>query len=76
MKVHIEGINIKSISSCLPKSILKLEDLKNEFGESEVKKIIKTTGITSVRVVDDITTTADLCEFAAKKLIEINNISL
>jgi 3-oxoacyl-[acyl-carrier-protein] synthase-3 len=75
MKVHIEGINIKSISSCLPKNILKLEDLKNEFGESEVNKIIKTTGITSVRVVDDITTTADLCEFAAKKLIELNSIN-
>jgi 3-oxoacyl-[acyl-carrier-protein] synthase-3 len=75
MKVQIEGINIKSISSCFPKNKLNLEDLKNDFGESEVIKIIKTTGISSVRVVDDSTTTADLCEFAAKKLIEINNIN-
>jgi 3-oxoacyl-[acyl-carrier-protein] synthase-3 len=75
MKVQIEGISIKSISSCFPKKILNLENLKNEFGESEVNKIIKTTGIASVRVVDNITTSSDLCEFAAKKLIEINNVN-
>jgi 3-oxoacyl-[acyl-carrier-protein] synthase-3 len=75
MKVQINGINIKSISSCIPKNVLNLEDLRNDFGESEVNKIIKTTGITSVRMVDDSTTTADLCEFAANKLIEINNVN-
>mgnify|MGYP003341908058 CR=1 FL=1 len=43
MKVKINGIKISAISSCVPKSKLDLTSLSDQFGEKEVRKIIKTT---------------------------------
>lgn len=75
MKVKICGIEIASISSCIPKNRVNLTDFNEDFGENEVNKIIKTTGINSIRKTDENTTASDLCYVAAKKVFEDNEIS-
>lgn len=73
MKVKIQGIQITSISSCVPKNELNLYNLSDSFGVSEVAKIINTTGIKSIRFADEETTTADLCYHSVKNNLEITN---
>ena len=70
MKVKVRGISITSISTCIPKNKVNLVDLASNFGKSEVNKIIKTTGINSIRRAEKNTTTSDLCAFAAKKMMD------
>ena len=70
MKVKLRGISIASISTCIPKNEVNLVDLASDFGKSEVNKIIKTTGIKSIRKAEKNTTTSDLCAFAAKKMMD------
>lgn len=74
MKVKINGIKISAISSCAPKSKLDLTSLSDQFGEKEVKKIIKTTGIKSVSVAENGVTTSDLCFLSTKKIMLDCNI--
>ncbi len=74
MKLKIEGVKVRSISSCLPPFVLDMHSLGAQYGEIEVAKIIKTTGIHCVRVAEDGITSSDLCLSAAKKLINENSI--
>jgi 3-oxoacyl-[acyl-carrier-protein] synthase-3 len=76
MKVKLKGIEIASIVSCIPKNKVNLYDLANQFGQNEVSKIIKTTGIESVRQADFNITTSDLCIESAKEIIRNNNINI
>lgn len=69
MKVKINGVKIRAISSCVPKTELDLHSLCENFGESEVNKIINTTGVKSIRQVDKNTTTSDLCYLSSKKIL-------
>lgn len=74
MKVSINGLRIKGISTCIPKNQLNLKDLSKKFGESEVERIIKSTGIEKIRIADNETCASDLCECAAKHLMNEINI--
>ncbi len=74
MKVKIKGIKVKSISSCLPPFALDMHSLGAQYGEIEVAKIIKTTGIRFVRIAKDGITSSDLCLSAAEKLIKENSL--
>lgn len=75
MQAKIKGVKISSISTCVPKNQLDLYSLSDQFGESEVNKIISTTGVKSIRQVDKRTTTSDLCYLSSKKILEANNLS-
>lgn len=69
MKTLINDINIVAISSFLPENILEMASLSEEFGEKEVRNIIKATGIERVRIASPMQTSSDLCFEAAKTLI-------
>ena len=70
MKTTFENISIKGIVSCFPKTRVENSALYETFGESEVKKISKMTGIQSRPVTDDKTCTSDLCYCAANELLD------
>lgn len=76
MKVKLKGIKITSISSCIPKNKVNLNNFAAEFGGNEVSRIIKTTGIEYIRQAPFNITTSDLCIEAAKKIILANNINV
>ena len=69
MKVSVSGLSIKGISTCIPKKLFDLRDLSNQFGETEVERIMKSTGIEKIRIADEGTCASDLCETAAKYLL-------
>lgn len=70
MKTLLKGIEISHIASSLPSKVLKFDDLKDLFGDKEVDKVMKTTGINSVHIAADDTTSSDLCFYAAKKILD------
>lgn len=69
MNTVFQQIKISHVSAVLPSNIIDLQGLAGIYGDAEVKKIIKTTGIQSVRYADAQTTSADLCEKAAKEIL-------
>ena len=70
MKVELNNISVTGIQSVIPKNKLDFQSFYNLFGEGEVKKIIRTTGISSVRVAHENVTSSDLCYDAARLLME------
>lgn len=76
MKVKLKGIQISSISSCVPSDKVDLNNFALEFGENEVNRIIKTTGIEGIRQARLNVTTSDLCIEAAKQLFQVNNVDV
>lgn len=69
MNTILQHINIAHIASVVPEKSIELDSLDTIYGENEVKKIIKTTGIHRVRYVDENTTSADLCKKAANIIL-------
>lgn len=70
MKIELSNISVSHIASSLPEKVLSFEELKVLYGDKEVEKIIKTTGIESVHVADENTTASDLCFHAARKILD------
>lgn len=73
----LDGVEIRSVYSCLP---LRSEDNLARCSEiygSEAKglSIVKATGIKARRVVDEGTTSLDLCVSAAERLIKDTGVS-
>lgn len=78
VKCIIKNVKIKAISSVVPKEEISLLDMPNLYNgdERKIKRVIESSGFLKRRVADKSTTTSDLCEFAAKKLIEQLNIDV
>ena len=74
MKTIIPHIQIKAITSWLPTNTIEMISFNSLYGESEVRNIIRTTGVERVRVADKEMTSADMCQKAAEHLIEKENI--
>jgi len=70
MKSTFNNIHISKIAAALPSDLYDLHDLKDLYGESDVNKIIKTTGISKVRLAKRGLTASDMCEYAAKYLFD------
>lgn len=70
MKTTLKNIAITHIASVLPSRRIDLSGLGSLYGQSEVKKIIKTTGIKYIQKAAINTTSSDLCYHAAKKILE------
>ncbi|MBF0199798.1 MAG: ketoacyl-ACP synthase III [Desulfamplus sp.] len=66
MQTTLKGINIHSIAAALPPEIEELDELDMVFGESEIKRIMKTNGIRCLRKAPEGMCASDLCETAAR----------
>lgn len=69
MSLRLTGIDIRAITAALPKTRLAMASLATHYGETEVKRIIESTGVASVRVAEQLRT-SDLCTAAARHLLD------
>lgn len=74
MKVTINDVGIKAISAVVPKLKRGYDDLAKIVGEKDARRICQNTGIDFVRVSKEGETAADLCEAAAKIILEETNL--
>ena len=70
MKAEFSNISISKIGTAVPKNSLDLMSLTDLATEAVLKTIIKTTGISSVRVAENNMTSSDLCVEAANNILE------
>jgi 3-oxoacyl-[acyl-carrier-protein] synthase-3 len=61
---------ISAIASSVPKQLRTSQDFAEKYGQDVVDKIIKNVGVVQGYVADERTTTSDLCEHAAKTIIQ------
>ncbi len=66
------NVSVKGISTVIPTKELSLLDDKNLYNgdEKKINRVINSSGFLKRRIVDDNTTTADLCEQAANTLLD------
>lgn len=76
MNFFFKNLSITYIGSAVPKDVVNLYDFANLYGETTVKKIIDSTGISKIRVAPKDITTSDLCEAAFKKIQSENNLDV
>lgn len=74
MKAELNNISISKIGTAVPRNSLDLMSLTELGTEGELKTIIKTTGISSVRVAEDNMTSSDLCIEAANNILDDSEI--
>lgn len=67
---EFHNIQITGISACVPKNKLELKSLSHKFGELDIARISKNTGIYSVRIAEKNQRTSDLCFAAANELLD------
>jgi 3-oxoacyl-[acyl-carrier-protein] synthase-3 len=65
----INDVAIKGISATVPKTKVDNIELSELYGEKETKKLIASLGVNTRHVVDDNTTSSDLCFDAASNLL-------
>ena len=68
MKSRIDGIGIKAISVAVPANVVDVFDYVKCRDIENIKRVVRKTGITKIRVASDDVTTADLCFEAAEQL--------
>lgn len=76
MKVKIDNIFIKAVSAWLPQNILEMSSLSKEYGAQEVETVMRTTGIERVRIADANVCASDMCQYAAKSLLEKEGVNV
>ena len=69
------GIRVVAMATAMPTHEVRPDDFKNEFGEEEVEKFKKMTGVISSRKASYHQTTGDLGYAAAMKIIQEKNIN-
>lgn len=74
MKVILQNVKLKAVSSWLPENRLEMTDLGSVYGDSEVASIIKATGVERARIADKDMCSSDMCQKAAEVLIENEGI--
>lgn len=66
---RVGNVSLRGVASCVPRTIEENANL-SLFKEDEAEKFCLSTGVYRRRIADDKTTTADLCYFAAERLIK------
>jgi len=66
----IRDVEIKGIACAVPEQIVNNESYIDRFGEENVRKFIKMTGVKTRHVARDEQCTSDLCYVAAVRLLE------
>lgn len=74
MKTIIPDVSIRSIASWLPSNKISLSSFAEQYGEKEIKDVIRTTGVEWVYRTDANQKSSDLCFNAAEYLISKDNI--
>lgn len=67
---YIKDVNIAAVSATVPSKKVCNLSLSEQFGEAEVKKLIKSIGVETRHVASEIQTTSDLCYESALRVIE------
>lgn len=77
-KCHFNKVKISGIVACVPPLEKCIDDELELFGGKvkQLERLKKTIGLSKRRVVDAQTTAADLCERAARRLIEEAGVGL
>ena len=70
-RTETTGSRIRAICTCVPSE--RFDNLKDakEFTQEEIRKVTAMAGISARRVADDFTTSGDLCEDAANRVMEM-----
>ncbi len=74
MNLSFTGVQLRAVTAALPKTRLEMKSLAALYGEKEVRRIVESTGISSVRVAEKLST-GDLCAAAARHLLTHANVS-
>jgi len=70
---RIDGVGIKCISVAVPSNKIAVKEIVSYKSEDEIKRAIRSTGISSLRLADQGVTTSDLCESAAVNIFTSSN---
>lgn len=65
----LTSVSVRGLSVCVPPEVRRNSDFLDRFSDDDIQKMAKMTGILTRHVTDEATTTADLCEVAAKSLL-------
>ena len=74
MKVVLDNVQLKAVTSWLPENRLEMKSLNSLYGEAEVLSIIKATGVERARIADSDMCSSDMCQKAAEALLENEGI--
>jgi 3-oxoacyl-[acyl-carrier-protein] synthase-3 len=70
----VRGLHIAAIATVLPDQQLSVTTLGENFGSIDMERIIASSGVRNIRLVDDKTCASDLCIQAAEHLLDTANI--
>lgn len=69
-QTRIHGFRVAGVSTCVPARRVDNLAEAEHFGADEVRKVVSMAGVRHRHVVDDDTTSADLCRHAAERLLD------
>ncbi len=72
---NFKGVRVEAMATAMPTHEVRPDDYKDEFGEEEVEKFKKMTGVVSVRKASYHQTTGDLGYVAAEKIIHEKHVN-
>ena len=73
--LKFSNIELKAISACIPKQVLKNSKHAFLLTEKEIENAIRTTGIEERRIASEDICSSDLCYNAAKQIFDSTDIS-
>ncbi len=69
MNIMLNGVAVRAIGATVPKQEVDLTELYAIYGTDDVDRIMELNGISHVRVASDELCTSDLCETAARLIL-------
>lgn len=75
MKTKFKGLKLSAISATVPRDIQQVSDFYQSFGEEDIKRVSKISGIESMHIAGEGITTEDLCADSAVHLMNELNVS-
>jgi len=72
--ITYKGVGIRAMSACVPKTVYRNRDLGYLIPEDEIDKTIKSIGIEERRIADSDCFASDLCEQAARQLLDAQGL--
>lgn len=74
MEVTISGCKLRAVSAAIPDNLVGVHELDQSFSDEDVSRIVRGTGINSVRLIKADQSCLDYCEAAANHLLASENI--
>lgn len=68
--IRYKGVGIRAVAACVPKRVMRNEDLTDLMSPEEIGKTIAHIGIRERRYADDDVCASDLCQRAAEQLLD------